>query len=160
MNRPRGPNLAVDHDHVVCMIIVILLTARHGCIGPVFQMLIRRIAVKRISLIVAAAAAISMAGVATGFAAELPTFEANGLPISAVQVAVLGAATAGHISALTPPGRTLATRVTTALCWMADVAGRYRWASTLAGCCCKTSFTRPLHAPFTSLTSAAGRAQL
>ena len=103
MNRPRGPNLAVDHDHVVCMIIVILLTARHGCIGPVFQMLIRRIAVKRISLIVAAAAAISMAGVATGFAAELPTFEANGLPISAVQVAVLGAA---HVQEQSPVATT------------------------------------------------------
>ena len=58
---------------------------------------------KRISLIVAAAAAISMAGVATGFAAELPTFEANGLPISAVQVAVLGAA---HVQEQSPVATT------------------------------------------------------
>ncbi|OAF05861.1 hypothetical protein AYJ54_01090 [Bradyrhizobium centrolobii] len=44
------------------------------------------------SLIVATAAAISMAGAATSFAAELPTYEASGLPISPVQIGVLGAA--------------------------------------------------------------------
>ena len=46
---------------------------------------------KNISLTIAAVAAISMAGVAASFAAELPTYEANGLPISAVQVGLLGA---------------------------------------------------------------------
>ncbi|MBR0828297.1 hypothetical protein JQ596_22435 [Bradyrhizobium manausense] len=44
------------------------------------------------SPIIAATAAISIASAATGLAAELPTYEANGLPISSVQVAVLGAA--------------------------------------------------------------------
>ena len=39
-----------------------------------------------------AAALISIAGASAGFAAELPTFEAKGLPISAAQVGVLGAA--------------------------------------------------------------------
>ncbi len=39
-----------------------------------------------------AAALISTAGGTAGFAAELPTYEAAGLPISAVQVQVLGAA--------------------------------------------------------------------
>ena len=39
-----------------------------------------------------AAAILSIAGATAGFAAELPTYETNGLPISAAQVAVLGAA--------------------------------------------------------------------
>lgn len=39
-----------------------------------------------------AAAALSIAGTSAGFAAELPSYEAKGLPISAVQVRVLGAA--------------------------------------------------------------------
>ena len=39
-----------------------------------------------------AAAMISIAGATTGLAAELPSYEAKGLPISAVQVRVLGAA--------------------------------------------------------------------
>lgn len=43
-------------------------------------------------LSIAAAAMISIAGATAGFAAELPTFEAKGLPISAAQVGVLGAA--------------------------------------------------------------------
>jgi hypothetical protein len=42
--------------------------------------------------IAAAAAVISMAGGTAGFAAELPTYEAAGLPISAVQAQVLGVA--------------------------------------------------------------------
>ena len=46
---------------------------------------------KKTSLTIAAAAVISIAGGAAGFAAELPTYEAAGLPISAVQVQVLGA---------------------------------------------------------------------
>ncbi len=39
-----------------------------------------------------AAAVISLAGATAGFAAELPSYESKGLPISAVQVRVLGAA--------------------------------------------------------------------
>jgi hypothetical protein len=39
-----------------------------------------------------AAAVISIAGGTAGFAAELPTYETTGLPISAVQLRVLGAA--------------------------------------------------------------------
>ena len=47
---------------------------------------------KKMSLLIAAAAAISMAGMTAGAAAELPTYQAGGLPISPVQVGVLGAA--------------------------------------------------------------------
>ena len=43
-------------------------------------------------LSIAAAALISIAGATAGFAAELPSYETTGLPISAVQVRVLGAA--------------------------------------------------------------------
>ncbi len=39
-----------------------------------------------------AAAVISIAGATAALAAELPSYEANGLPISAVQVQALGAA--------------------------------------------------------------------
>ncbi|OAF16536.1 hypothetical protein [Bradyrhizobium neotropicale] len=45
---------------------------------------------KRISFTIAAVAALSLAGVTAGFAAELPTYQAAGLPISPAQVAVLG----------------------------------------------------------------------
>ncbi len=45
---------------------------------------------KKIYLSIAAAAVISMAGGTAGFAAELPAYEAAGLPISAVQAQVLG----------------------------------------------------------------------
>jgi hypothetical protein len=48
--------------------------------------------VKKTSLTITASAVISIAGGAAGFAAELPSYEAAGLPISAVQVQVLGAA--------------------------------------------------------------------
>ena len=64
---------------------------------------------------IAAVAAFSMAGAAAGFAAELPSYEAKGLPISPVQVRVLGARdvreqspaltstlTAHQVSVLTP----------------------------------------------------------
>ena len=47
---------------------------------------------RKMSLLIAAAIAISMAGASVGAAAELPTYEAAGLPISPVQVGVLGAA--------------------------------------------------------------------
>ena len=62
-----------------------------------------------------AAAAFSIAGATAGFAAELPTYETKGLPISAAQDSVLGAAdireqspaltsaaTAHQLSVLTP----------------------------------------------------------
>jgi hypothetical protein len=62
-----------------------------------------------------AAAALSIAGATASFATELPSYQAKGLPISAVQVRVLGAAdvreqspaltstaTAHQISVLTP----------------------------------------------------------
>ena len=75
---------------------------------------------KTISLTIAATA-IAMAGATTSFAAELPTYEANALPISQVQVAVLGAAhvdqqtqaaavsaTPLQLSVLTPRARTTA----------------------------------------------------
>jgi hypothetical protein len=55
-------------------------------------MLPRRIGVKKTFLSIAAVAAISMADVTAGFAAELPTYEAAGLPISPVQAGLLGAA--------------------------------------------------------------------
>ena len=44
------------------------------------------------TLSIAVAAVISIAGGCAGFAAELPTYGSAGLPISAVQVRVLGAA--------------------------------------------------------------------
>ena len=46
----------------------------------------------RTSIIVAAVAAISIAGSTAGFAAELPSYEARGFPISPVQAGLLGAA--------------------------------------------------------------------
>ena len=46
----------------------------------------------RTSLFVAAAAAISLAGSTAGFAAELPSYEARGFPISAVLAGLLGGA--------------------------------------------------------------------
>ena len=51
-------------------------------------------------LSIAAAAVISMAGGTAGFAAELPAYEAAGLPISAVQAQVLGAANVGEVSSM------------------------------------------------------------
>jgi hypothetical protein len=52
----------------------------------------RSVAVKKTFLTLTAVVAISMAGGAAGFAAELPTYELNGFPISPVQVGLLGAA--------------------------------------------------------------------
>ena len=70
---------------------------------------------KKTTLSIAAIAAFSIAGATAGFAAELPSYQANGLPISAVQVRVLGGAdvseqspaltstlTAHQLSVLTP----------------------------------------------------------
>ena len=80
---------------------------------------------KKITLSIAAATAILIAVGPAALAAELPTYEAAGLPISAVQVQALGAtnvreqspvatstATAHQLSVLTP--RTKLTAVTVA----------------------------------------------
>jgi hypothetical protein len=48
--------------------------------------------VKRMSSIIATVAAVFLAGATAAFAAELPTYEVAGLPISPLQVAVVGAA--------------------------------------------------------------------
>ena len=53
---------------------------------------------KKMSLSVAAAVVLAMTAVTSGFAAELPTYEKAGFPISAVQVQVLGAANVGEQS--------------------------------------------------------------
>jgi hypothetical protein len=71
--------------------------------------------VQKTYLIIASAAALSIASATACLAAELPSYEAKGLPISAVQVRVLGAAnvreqspaltstaTAHQLSVLTP----------------------------------------------------------
>ncbi|MCA1452206.1 hypothetical protein I6F35_03115 [Bradyrhizobium sp. BRP22] len=47
---------------------------------------------KKTSLTIAAALAISIAGGTASFAAELPTYAVKGLPISPVQIGLLGAA--------------------------------------------------------------------
>lgn len=53
---------------------------------------------KQTYLAIAAAAVISMAGATAGFATELPSYQAAGLPISAVQAQLLGAANVGEVS--------------------------------------------------------------
>ena len=47
---------------------------------------------KKTSLTIAAVVAISIAGATTSFAAGLPSYEVKGLPISPVQMGLLGAA--------------------------------------------------------------------
>ncbi|MGY3081721.1 hypothetical protein ACVWZZ_008129 [Bradyrhizobium sp. LM6.10] len=47
-----------------------------------------------------AAAILTIAGSTAAFAAELPTYEANGFPVSPMQVRVLGAA---HVEQATAP---------------------------------------------------------
>jgi hypothetical protein len=77
--------------------------------------------VKKTCLSIAAAAVIVIAAGAAGFAAELPTYETAGLPISPVQASVLEAAhvqeqsqapgstmTPVQLSVLTPRARTTA----------------------------------------------------
>jgi hypothetical protein len=54
--------------------------------------------VKKTYLSIAVATVISMAGASAGFATELPTYRAAGLPVSAVQLQVLGAADIGQQS--------------------------------------------------------------
>jgi hypothetical protein len=61
-------------------------------VACLLRILSRRIEVQKTYLSIAAAAVLSMAGAAACFAAELPNYETKGLPISAVQVRVLGAA--------------------------------------------------------------------
>jgi hypothetical protein len=70
--------------------------------------------VKKTSLSLAAAVVLAVAGATTSFAAELPTYEAKGLPISPVQASLLGvpnaeqsqvvpsAASPHQVSVLTP----------------------------------------------------------
>jgi hypothetical protein len=52
-----------------------------------------------------AAAILTIAGSTAAFAAELPTYEANGFPVSPLQVSVLGAA---HVEQQTAAPTTLA----------------------------------------------------
>jgi hypothetical protein len=52
---------------------------------------LRRTDVKKISLSVAAAAVLAMTAVTGAVAAELPSYEKAGLPVSAVQLQVMGA---------------------------------------------------------------------
>lgn len=79
---------------------------------------------KTISLTLAAAA-LAMAGATSGFAAELPSYEANALPISQVQLEVIGAtqvqeqaqvaaasASPHQLAVLTPRSRTTASAAT------------------------------------------------
>jgi hypothetical protein len=61
-----------------------------GC-SVLLRIVPRRIEVQKTYLSIAAAL-ISITGDTAGFAAELPAYETSGLPISAVQVRVLGAA--------------------------------------------------------------------
>src|SRR6266496_2446453 len=68
-----------------------------GC-SLLLRILPRRIEVQKTYLSIAAAALISIAGATAGFAAELPTYGTKGLPMSAVQVRVLGAANVGEQS--------------------------------------------------------------
>jgi hypothetical protein len=95
-----------------------------GC-SLLLRILPRRTEVQKTYLSIAAAALISVAGATAGFAAELPSYETKGLPMSAVQVGVLGAAdvreqsptltsaaTAHQLSVLTP--RTTRTAATAA----------------------------------------------
>jgi hypothetical protein len=70
-----------------------LLRRSRLTISYVFRILSRRIEVKKMSLSIAAAA-LSIACGTAGFAAELPSYETTGFPISPVQVSVLGAANA------------------------------------------------------------------
>ena len=57
------------------------------------------------ALIVAAVAVISIAGGTAGFAAELPSYEVKGFPISAVQAGLLGTA---HVREQPPVSATAA----------------------------------------------------
>jgi hypothetical protein len=69
-----------------------LLRRSRLTISCVFGNLSRRFEVKKMSLSIAAA--LSIACGTAGFAAELPSYETTGFPISPVQVSVLGAANA------------------------------------------------------------------
>jgi hypothetical protein len=55
--------------------------------------------VKNTTMSLAAAVAIVIAGATTSFAAELPTYETKGLPISPVQASLLGATGAEQVQA-------------------------------------------------------------
>lgn len=57
---------------------------------------------KKTSLTLAAVIAMALAGGTTSFAAELPTYEVQGLPISPAQAAVLGGANAREQAQVAP----------------------------------------------------------
>ncbi len=57
---------------------------------------------KKTSLTLAAVIAMAIAGGTTSFAAELPTYEVQGLPISPVQASVLGGADAREQAQVAP----------------------------------------------------------
>jgi hypothetical protein len=99
---------------IVAMQYHAIAAQQKGCRLRPRILIVRRIEVKKTYLSIAAAA-LSIAGATAGFAAELPSYEAKGLPVSAVQVRVLGAAdvreqspaltsavTAHQLSVLTP----------------------------------------------------------
>jgi hypothetical protein len=58
--------------------------------------------VKKTTLTIAAVVAIAIAGGTTSFAAELPTYEVKGLPISPVQAELLGGADIREQSQVAP----------------------------------------------------------
>jgi hypothetical protein len=62
----------------------------------------RRIAVKKISSAIVAVIAIMIAGGTSSFAAELPSYEVQGLPISPVQIGLLGGANVHEQSQAAP----------------------------------------------------------
>src|ERR1700744_381813 len=64
----------------------------------------RRNPVKKASLSLAAAAAFAIAGATTSFAAELPSYQTSGLPISPVQASLLGATKAEQSQAAPAAG--------------------------------------------------------
>jgi hypothetical protein len=62
-----------------------------GITNPTRRTTMKR-SIQKTSLSIAAAVAISIASSAAGFAAELPGYEVKGLPISPVQIGLLGGA--------------------------------------------------------------------
>jgi hypothetical protein len=70
---------------------ILLLRCNIVAISCVLHAIARRTDVKKMSLS-AAAAVLALTAATSSFAAELPTYEKAGLPISAVQLQVLGAA--------------------------------------------------------------------
>jgi hypothetical protein len=102
--------LSARYALLQCDIVISQCSKREiGC--GLESLIVRRTEVKKTYLSIA----LSIAGATASFAAELPSYETKGLPISAVQVRVLGAAdvreqspaltstaTAHQLSVLTP----------------------------------------------------------